>query len=72
MCYNGNYKGMQKCELEQILKNYPSLYCRLQLACMKSIVSNRKSARYGEFFLGLAQTARHVMGIKWVGYILFW
>jgi len=27
------------------------------------IVSNRKSARYGEYFWGLVHTARHVRGV---------
>jgi len=28
------------------------------------IASNRRSARYGEFFYNLVQTARHVMEIR--------
>jgi len=34
------------------------------------IVSNRESARHGEFFLSFAHTARHVMGVKMAGHIL--
>ena len=51
MCYNGGYKELRRCELEQISKNYLSSDCRLQLALHEvGIASNRGSARHGECF----------------------
>ena len=35
-CYNGDYKGKQYREVEQILKSHLSSDCTLQLECMKS------------------------------------
>ena len=71
MCYNDIDKGKQKCELEQILKEYRSTDCRLQLVYMKmeSLVIVDQHATVN-MFPGLVHTARHVRGVSLVGRIL--
>ena len=68
MCYNGNYKGKQKGNLEQILKNYLSSDCSLKLESMKleSLVIVDQNATVN-LFLGLVHTARQGRGIGFIG-----
>ena len=56
---------MRKCELEQILKQYLSTDCRLQLAYMKkeSLVIVKQIVTVN-MFLNFVQTARHVSEIS--------
>ena len=64
-CYNGNNNKLQKCQLELILKNYPSPDCRLQLVYMKleSLVIANHHVAVNQYF-GLAHTARHMQEIN--------
>ncbi len=59
-CYNGRYRGMQCCKVEQIPKAGPSSDCGLQLAHMKveSLVIAEQQAAVNTF-PGLVHTARH-------------
>jgi hypothetical protein len=50
MCYKGSLNGIQKGNLEEILNDFLSANWRLQLALHEGgIVSNRGSARHGEW-----------------------
>ena len=63
-CYNGNYRGQQDSDVEQILKSYLSSNCSLQLENMKleSLVIVDQHATVNTF-PGLVHTARHAMGV---------
>ena len=63
-CYNGDYRGLQSCEGEPILKSRLSSDCTLQLECMKleSLVIAEQQAAVNTF-PGLVHTARHGMGV---------
>src|SRR5271170_7024546 len=63
-CYNGDYRGLQTREGEQILKSRLSSDCTLQLECMKSeslVIADQHAAV--NTFPGLVHTARHTMGV---------
>ena len=62
--YNGQYNGLQNCEVEPIPKTGLSSDCRLQLACMKSelLVTAYQHGAVNTFS-GLVHTARHVMKV---------
>ena len=74
-CYNGNYKGRQKCKFERNLKDYLSPDCKLQLAYMKleSLVIVDQNATVN-MYLSLVHTARHITEIRfiWSKIINFW
>ena len=63
-CYNGDYSGMRKGDLQQISKSRLSSDCTLQLECMKleSLVIVDQNATVNTF-PGLVHTARHTMGV---------
>ena len=63
-CYNGNYRGQRKGDLERILKSCLSSDCTLQLEYMKleSLVIADQHAAVNTF-PGLVHTARHAMGV---------
>ena len=65
MCYNGNYKGMQWCEPERILKICRSSDCSLQLGSMKleSLVIVDQHATV-HLYLGLVLPARHAPEVE--------
>ena len=63
-CYNGIYKGQQNGDVKQILKEYLSSDCSLQLESMKSeslVIADQNAAV--NTFSGLVHTARHAMGV---------
>ena len=63
-CYNGNYRGKQYGDVEQIPKSYLSSDCSLQLESMKSeslVIADQHAAV--NTFSGLVHTARHAMGV---------
>ncbi len=63
-CYNGGDNGMQKGNLEPILKTRLSSDCTLQLECMKSeslVIADQHAAV--NTFTGLVHTARQAMGV---------
>ena len=62
--YNGENRGKQSSDAEQIAKSHLSSDCRLQLAYMKSellVIANQHVAV--NTFPGLVHTARHTMGV---------
>ena len=63
-CYNGDYNGQRRGDLERIPKNRLSSDCTLQLECMKaeSLVIVDQQATVNTF-PGLVHTARHTMGV---------
>ena len=63
-CYNGDYNGQRRGDLERIPKNRLSSDCTLQLECMKaeSLVIVDQHATVNTF-PGLVHTARHTMGV---------
>ena len=64
-CYNGEHKGMQDGNMEQILNFRRSSDCSLQLENMKleSLVIVDQHATVN-LYLSLVHTARHIMGAR--------
>ena len=65
-CYNGQYRGLQDREVEQIPKIVRSWDRSLQLDSvnLESLVIADQNAAVNTF-PGLVHTARHTMGVDW-------
>ena len=70
-CYNGEHKGMQDGNMEQILNFRRSSDCSLQLENMKleSLVIVDQHATVN-LYLSLLHTARHIMGTRFAQSLL--
>ena len=67
MCYNGDYKMKQYCEIEQNIKGHLSSDWSLKLETMKleSLVIVNQNVTVN-LFLGLVHTARHATGVHYI------
>lgn len=65
MCYKGNYNKKQRCESEQIFKNYPGSDCSLKPENMKEellvIVNDNVTVNV---YPDLVHTARHATEVR--------